>query len=167
MKRFPCILLFALPLYGFAQNQQLAINEQVWKPFCEALTALDTSRYLSVHSQRLVRVERANKKIYGYEVYRQNTLRGFETALQNRQAAPDVHFGVELRFLERIASDELAFEVGYYKSTLQFPDGRKQIYYSQFYVTLIRESGQWRIATDASLPLPQLTEQEFLKASAM
>ena len=167
MKRFPYILLFALPLYGFAQNQQLAINEQVWKPFCEALVALDTSRYLSVHAQQLIRVERTSKKIYGYDEYRKNTIRGFEAALRNQQSAPKVRFSVELRFLERIASDELAFEVGYYKSILQFPDGRQQIYYSQFYVTLIREMGQWKIATDASLPLPQLTEQEFLLASPM
>lgn len=147
-----------------AQNHYNEINDQVWKPFCEALMQLDTVQYLSVHSKELIRTERTNQKIYGYGDYAHNTKQGFEKGMDNAKKSPDIKFSVELRFLERAASHVLAYEIGYFKSMLTFPDGRKQSYFSQFHVSLKKENGRWKIFTDSSLPLPNFTEEEFQKA---
>ena len=159
------LLLILCTLSATAQTAE--INEQVWKPFCEGLSTLDTTRYLSVHSRHLIRAEIGNKKIYGYDQYSNNTRHGFEQALKSKHTSPEVQFSVELRFLDRISSNDRAYEVGYFKSTLSFPDGRTHVYYSPFYVALIREGGRWKIRTDSSLPLPQLTEEEFKKAQPL
>lgn len=150
-----------------AQTIQMEINDQVWKPFCESLTSLDTATYLSVHAKELIRIERENKKIYGYDYYCATTKAGFEQSIVQSKKMPGIKFEVELRFLERIATDTLAYETGYYKSVLTLPDGRAVKYYSNFHVTLKKISDKWKIFVDSSLPLPQLTEDEFLKAKPM
>jgi hypothetical protein len=148
-----------------AQTIQTEINNQVWKPFCRSLMSLDTAAYMSLHDKELIRVERGNKKIYGYDYYRTNTKVGFEQSLIQNKKSPGVTFEVELRFLERIATNTMAYEVGYYKSVITFTDGRISKYYSKFHVSLKKTNDKWKILIDASLPMPQLTEEEFLKAS--
>jgi len=162
-----CLLLASLLKTGAAQTPQTEINEQVWKPFCQGLRNLDTTQYLSVHSIALIRAERSNQKVYTYDVYSQNTKNGFAGALANKTKSPDIRFHMELRFLQRVASAWVAYEVGYFKSMLSFPDGRQQVYYSQFHVSLRKEAGVWKILTDSSLPMPALTEEEFLKAQPL
>lgn len=163
-KKLLATVICCLPLSIFAQSPQHAINEQVWIPFCEALKDLDTAQYLLVHSKSLIRAEHSNQKIYGYATYAENTKAGFAQARVNATQNPDIKFDVELRFLDRLAGGELAFETGYYKSTLTFPNGKQNTYYSQFYVSLRKENNRWKILTDSSLPLPHLTEQEFNRA---
>jgi hypothetical protein len=150
-----------------AQDFSSEINRDVWKPFCEALINLDTTRYLSVHSKQLIRAERSNGKVYGFTEYANQTKAGFEQAKVNKQKSPNVKFSMELRFLERVASTDRAYEIGYYKSSLQLADGSVTNYYSQFYVSLVKENGAWKILTDSSQPLPHLPESEFQKAQTL
>ncbi len=167
LRLLTCLSIVLLIKTAAAQNTQTEINEQIWKPFCKGLLNLDSIQYLSVHSNELIRVERSNQKIYNYHVYSQNTVRGFAVASTNKNKFPDTRFNVELRFLHRVATGAHAYEIGYFKSTLAFPDGRQQVYYSRFHVSLRKEEGVWKIFTDSSLPLPALTEEEFLKAQPL
>jgi hypothetical protein len=55
-----------------------------------------------------------------------------------------------LRFIQRIASTDKAFEVGYYKSTsTNTTTGEKRSGYGKFHVLLRKENGVWKILMDA------------------
>lgn len=57
---------------------------------------------------------------------------------------------IELRFLQRIASADKAFEIGYYKTTsINSQTGEKRTGYGKFHVLLRKESGRWKILMDA------------------
>jgi hypothetical protein len=164
-KQIPIFLLITVSTT--AQDLRREINRDVWIPFCYALANLDTAGYLYVHSKNLIRVERNTGKVCGYYQYAQQIKEGFKQAEINKQKSPDIKFTMELRFLERMASANQAYEVGYYKSSLRLIDGTERKYYSQFHVSLIKEEGMWKILTDSSMPLPGLTEDEFLKAKTL
>jgi hypothetical protein len=52
---------------------------------------------------------------------------------------------IELRFTQRIAGEGSAFEVGYYKVTMN----DTQTLYGKFHVLLRTEGGRWKIVMDA------------------
>lgn len=161
------LIICLISLNLSAQAIQNEIDNQVWKPFCRSLMSLDTAKYMLLHDKELIRVERGNGKIYGYDIYRTNTKSGFEqSSILNKKNA-GIKFEVELRFLERVATDKIAYEVGYYKSVITFPDGRISKYYSKFHVTLRKAKDKWLLLIDSSLPMPQLTEDEFMNAKGM
>jgi hypothetical protein len=55
-----------------------------------------------------------------------------------------------MRFIQRIASDGKAFEVGYYKtSSTNSTTGEKRTGYGKFHVLLRKENGVWKILMDA------------------
>ena len=56
---------------------------------------------------------------------------------------------LELRFIQRIAENDKAFEVGYYKFTGIQADGKTRNGYGKFHVLLRRENGIWKIVMDA------------------
>lgn len=167
MKKSFVLILIGLTVQGSILAQQFSneINDQVWKPFMKALVEGNADDYLSLHSNELVRVERTNKKVYGLAEYTKIIKEGFQRSKDVQKQQPGkIEFTVEIRFLERTASQNLAYEVGYFKSKLVFPKGEERIYYSEFHVSLRKEDGRWKILTDASLPKAELKEEEFLKA---
>jgi hypothetical protein len=166
MKKLLFILFSSIGLSSFGQTEK-EINEQVWKPFIKAQIDLDEQTYLSIHSSDIIRTERTNKKVYGYNTYAETIHEGFKRAYEAKEKGSKVELNVELRFLERISSEEYAYEVGYYKSKLIMPTGKEIVYYSQFHVSLRKENGSWKILTDSSLPMPDLTEDLFLTAKPM
>ena len=57
---------------------------------------------------------------------------------------------IELRFIQRIASNGKAFEVGYYKTTsTNISTGISRSGYGKFHVLLRKENGIWKILMDA------------------
>jgi hypothetical protein len=130
-----------------SDSLQQQINEQVWKPFIASFNSMDTEKFMSVHSKQMTRVIQDSKQIYGYDKYFHENQQGDERSKQaNRKRS------IELRFIQRIAGDGKAFEVGYFKTTNFLPDGKSRSGYGKFHVLLQKENGVWKILmdTDAS-----------------
>ena len=109
---FIFFLLFAFQ-HVFAQQDALIkkINEQVWKPFIQSFNAGDDEAFKAVHSKDVIRVNRDGKEIYGYDRYFQKIPDSIKAKWS------DWKKNIELRFIQRIAGNDKAFEEGYYKTT--------------------------------------------------
>ena len=141
---FILILAFHSSAKAQADSLQKQINEQVWRPFVESFGSLDVKGFMAVHSKEMTRVIQDANLIYGYERYFQETERGNEAAKKSNRKQT-----LELRFIQRIAAADKAFEVGYYKYTGIQPDGSSRYGYGKFHVLLRRENGTWKILMDA------------------
>ncbi len=152
---------------AFGQHDQKEINDQVWKPFTQALLDRDAKTFISVHSADVIRVERNGKKIIGMEAYKKNMEESWP-ARKSSNAANQVKQTFELRFTERISNGTLAYEVGYFKNEAIYPSGEKRSSYGEFHVTLRKENGFWKILVDSdSNKGGTITEAMFQAASSM
>ena len=146
MKILLCNLIMMLSLNGFSQSDSLQrkIDEQVWKPFIQAFNHFDTKSFMAVHSKDMTRVIQDGNMIYGYERYYAENERDNESGRKSNRKRT-----IELRFIQRIASSDQAFEVGFYKYTGIQPDGSVHHGYGKFHVLLRREGTTWKILMDA------------------
>ena len=72
---------------------------------------------------------------------------------------------IELRFVQRIASNDKAVEVGYYKTkSTNVVSGEKRNGYGKFHVLLGKENGMWRVLMDADAN-EKTDEAVFLSAN--
>jgi len=140
-------------------NPQKEINDQVWKPFIESFSNNNQEGFKAVHSKDVIRVMRDDKVIWGYEQYFPDQ-KGKQNSSQNYKKS------IELRFIQRIAANGKAFEVGYYNTRSVAPDGKQRSSYGKFHVVLRKENGIWKILVDADSG-KEATEEEFKKAEAM
>ena len=138
------ILVFANPAFSQIGNLQKEINEQVWKPFIKAFNNNDNEAFSAVHSKEVVRVSQDDNQIIGYTEYFKKVPDSVKSKWN------DWKRNIELRFLQRIASADKAFEVGYYKSSnTNTVTGEKRTGYGKFHVLLRKENGIWKILMDA------------------
>lgn len=142
------VLLFLLlgVTNSFSQSDSLQkqINEQVWKPFITSFNNLDADGFMAVHSKEMIRVVQDNNQIYGFDQYYRNNKQGDErTKARNRKRT------LELRFIQRIAGNDKALEIGYFKVTTLEPEGKTQSFYGKFHVLLRKENNTWKIIMDA------------------
>ena len=158
MKKLP--LLFTLLLVStlaFTQNNtsQKAINDQVWKPFIQNFNTGNTDGFMSVHSKDLVRVPRDAKTLSDFGQYKK----------QIESSGKSSKRTIELRFIERIANDTKASEVGVYKTTFVTPQGETKTFYGKFLVILRKENGTWKILVDTDTSEGgAVNEETFLSA---
>jgi ketosteroid isomerase-like protein len=147
----------------FAQNAQQEINDQVWKPFIQTFNNRDTDGFMGLHSKDVVRSPRDAKTILNWnEYYREQKKGDSQGKISGSKRV------LELRFTERIAKDELAVDVGIYKTTITRGDGKIQSFYGRFHVVLRKENNAWKILVDTDSSEGQtINEQHFLKAQAM
>jgi ketosteroid isomerase-like protein len=148
---------------SFAQSQAIVmeINNQVWKPFIQSFNTGDDEAFKAVHSKDVVRVIRDEKTIYGYDRYFQKVPDSIKAKWS------DWKKNIELRFTQRIAEGDKAFEEGYYKSTStnqKTGEVRKGI--GKFHVLLRRENGIWKIVMDADTS-EGASEELFNKAKPL
>lgn len=122
---------------------QKEINSQVWKPFIESFSKNDQEGFKAVHSREVIRVIQDDDLIWGYEQYFPEKKAGSDTD------KPPAKRSLELRFIQRIATTDKAFEVGYYKSSYTASDGTARNSYGKFHVVLRKENGFWKILVDA------------------
>lgn len=155
-------LIFISSLCG-AQSPQIEINQQVWKPFIQSFNENDTEGFMAVHSKDAVRSPRDGKVVWNWEEYKKQHATGDQQdKLANQKRT------LELRFSERIASQDLAVEVGVYKTTYQVADGKTQSFFGRFHVVLRKESGVWKILVDTdSTEGGTIGEKEFLAAQPL
>ena len=148
MKRFILLLSFSIlgPASSFGQAgvAQKEINEQVWKPFIKSFSSGDDEGFKVLHSKDVIRVIRDSKQIMGYEQYFKKVPDSIKTKWGNWKKH------IELRFIQRIASNDKAFEVGYYKTTsTNVLTHENRTGYGKFHVLLRKENGVWKILMDA------------------
>jgi hypothetical protein len=138
------ILLYCSLSFSQTGNFQKEINEQVWKPFVKAFNNDDNEGFKAVHSKEVIRVIQDDNRLLGYDEY-------FKKVPDSEKAKwANWKKNIELRFIQRIASANKAFEVGYYKSTsANSTTGEKRSGYGKFHVALRKENGVWKILMDA------------------
>jgi hypothetical protein len=148
MKRmliFLLIISFAFQQVTAQQKEMIKeINEHIWKPFIRSFNASDDEGFKAVHSKELIRVLQDDKEIFGYDRYFQRQPDSIKAKWDNWKK------NIELRFTHRIAGNDKAFDVGYYKTTstnLQTGEVRKSI--GKFHVLMRKEIGVWKILMDA------------------
>jgi ketosteroid isomerase-like protein len=142
------LIVVSLLCYGFCFSQtgsfQKEINEQVWKPFIKAFNNDDSEAFRAVHSTEVIRVIQDDDRVLGYDEYFQKIPDSTKAKWSNWKK------NIELRFTQRIASSDKAFEVGYYKTiSTNIVSCEKRSGYGKFHVLLRKENGAWRILMDA------------------
>ena len=129
--------------FSQADSLQKQINEQVWKPFIKTFNNNDNEGFRKVHSPDLIRVMNDDNQVLGYEEYLAPVPDSVKAKWGNWSHQ------IELRFVQRIASNGKAFETGYYKTTAANADtGEKRVSYGKFHVLLRKEQGEWKILMD-------------------
>lgn len=151
----------SLCLFGQDAKTIKDINEQVWRPFIKGFSNGDEELFKSVHSKDIARVEQDSKRILNYDKY-------FAKIPDSIKAKwSDWKKNIELRFVQRIASVDKAFEVGYYRSTsTNIKTGEKRSGIGKFHVLLQKENGIWKIVLDADTA-EGASEENFNRAMPM
>lgn len=161
----PVFLLICVA--GYSQDAVGKINEQVWIPFTRAIMTQNIEQFISLHSKDLVRAERDGKRVLSYEQYKASLEKSWP-AWKESNTKDGVQYTFELRFLERIANENQAFEVGYFKNESVNAAGEKRIGYGQFHVALRKENGVWKILVDSDSNNGRaITEEMFQAAKPM
>lgn len=159
---FPLICICCYTV-SFSQNASLQqqINEQVWKPFVKAFNNDDKEGFRKVHSLDLIRVIQDDNQVLGYDEY----LKPVDDSTKAKWGKWQHH--IELRFLQRIASNGKAFDVGYYKTTsTNITTGETRVSFGKFHVLLRTENGIWKILMDQDAK-EDADETKFLQAQPM
>jgi ketosteroid isomerase-like protein len=140
-------------------NYQKEINEQVWKPFIETFSNNNQDGFKAVHSKEVIRVMQDDNTIW--DMISISLLKKNNTGDWSKYKK-----SIELRFIQRIAGNDKAFEVGYYNTRTIAPDGKQRSSFGKFHVVLRKENGVWKILVDADSG-KEASEEEFKKAAAM
>jgi len=131
--------------FAYAQSDSLQkqINEQVWKPFISTFNSGDDEGFKAVHSKDVIRVSQDSKQILGYDQYFKKMPDSIKAKWHKWKK------NIELRFIQRIAADGKAFEVGYYKTkSTDTTNGETRTGFGKFHVLLRKENNTWKILMD-------------------
>lgn len=163
MKAALIVALVLLNVCAYAQNFQKEINEEVWKPFISSFTALDTDKFMSVHSKDVVRSPRDAKVLQSWDEYYKQ-----QRASDNRHRQDGSSRSIELRFTERIANSKQAIDVGIYKTSVTNKDGKSASFFGRFHVVMRKEGEVWKILVDTdSSEGNTISEKEFMAATPL
>lgn len=133
------------------------LNDDVWHPFRHAYARLDADAFLSLYSPELIRAGGPAKQVSGFSEYADQTEQWF-AELADRGSSVDVSF----RFVERIATDDVASERGIFRLVSTRADGDGRTFYGRFHTYSRRTDGQWRICVDYDTDERSTTlEEEF------
>jgi ketosteroid isomerase-like protein len=151
---------FALTAQVQAQTPQAEINKHVWEPFVASFNNHQADAFMAVHSKDVVRSARDGKTVWNWDEYKKSQTEGDQEDIKAKRKRT-----LTLRFTERIASNDLAVEVGVYKTSYLLADGKTMDYYGRFHVVLRKENGTWKILVDTdSSENGTISEKDFLAA---
>jgi len=157
------VLITTTDIRVAAQDIQSQIDRDVWIPLLTASNVFDAEVFLSVQSRDMIRVSLDSKEVYGFARYQSDIRDGFKRAKERGIVRKS-----EVRFLERNASEELAYETGYFRSEVRLPSGEQRVRYSRFEFVLRREGGKWRILIDKdTADGGRITEEQFGRGAPM
>ena len=164
MKSIPLLLLIAVltSCDTGAQDTKQEINDQVWSPFIQAYAALDANAFMDVHTKDVIRVVRDAGEIKVGQEYAKSMQ---ESANRNQERG--TRRSISFSFLERIHTNNYAFEVGYYKVE-SASGGQQYVSYGKFHVVLKKHRGQWKILVDSDSSLNNsITEEDFMQGEVL
>jgi ketosteroid isomerase-like protein len=163
MKMLIICLCLTFTISVRAQTPQTEINKHVWEPFIASFNNHQAEAFMAVHSKDVVRSPRDGKIVWNWDEYKKSQAEGDKEDIKaNRKRT------LILRFTERIANNDLAIEVGVYKTSYLLPDGKTMDYYGRFHVVLRKENGNWKILVDTdSSENGTITEKDFQAAKPM
>lgn len=151
-------LLLFRPAWGQAPVQQ-KIDADVWRPFIRAYGNLDIEAFLAVHASDAIRVVRDNESIRAGENYHEEIRKSVATYQQRGGRRT-----IDLRFTQRFAQGDLAFDSGYYKVVVTYDQGESYSFFGQFEVILKKFGDRWKIFVDSDYSHGgTVTEDDFLK----
>ena len=157
------LLLVLAASVGASDEVQRQIDRELWIPFLAASNAFDAGGFLAAQSKDMVRVSPDSGEVYGLARYQSEIREGFARARERGLVRRS-----EMRFLERTASDELAYETGYFRSEATLPTGEVRVRYTRFEMLLRKENGKWKILVDKdSARGDAIDEETFLSAAPM
>lgn len=136
------------------------LNNDIWHPFRLAYSKLDAPAFLDVHAPELIRAGGPGKQVFGFADYSDQIEKWF-AELADRGSSVSISF----RFVERIASNDLASERGIFQIVSKRADGDGRTFYGRFHTYARRTDGRWRICVDYDTDERSATlEEEFLVA---
>ena len=115
-----------------------AIDQQIWEPFKQAYKTRDATLYLSIHADDILRVTKDG--IRSGAAFRENIIKWYKK--DNNQRS------IDFKFEHRIHDKDIAYEVGYYKSTFTPENGESKVSIGRFHVVIIKINGSWKITQD-------------------
>ena len=143
-----------------AQTEQNLIDRQVWIPFTESYSNFDAEKFIDVHAENMIRVNRDGEEIKTIAEYAENVRNRWPAQIEKGRKRK-----LELRFSQRIATETDAFEVGIYKVSYPNEDGSETNHYGRFHVVLKKTDGIWKITVDADSNYGKtISEKDFLNA---
>jgi ketosteroid isomerase-like protein len=146
-----------------AQTAQEEINKQVWQVFIEGYNSFDTEKFMSVYAREVIRVPIDEQKVFNFTEYKRNINRENQFNKNYKIKA-----SIELRFTERLANGDLAYEQGIYKISIIDNNGKPATIYSKFQVALKKEGGLWRIKYDTDTTEGgKVSEKDFSSAQPL
>ncbi len=153
------IIIFLFSNFTFAQNEAIlkAIDRDVWYPFMESYAAQDAYAFMAIHTEDVIRISRDGKRIQVGEEYAESMQRNTKNNKEKQRQRT-----IEFSFLERIAREDIAFEVGYYKVISHEPGKKPKTYIGKFQVILKKTDGKWKIFVDSDTSnKDSFTEADF------
>lgn len=138
---------------------QQEIDRDVWRLFEQSYGALNADAFLTAHAPEAIRIVRDSKAIDAGEKYHAKIRKNMATEKERGSRRT-----IELRFTERFADGNLAFDSGYYKVVAWYSDDESYTFYGQFDVILRKTDGRWKIIVDTdSSHGGTITGQDFMK----
>jgi uncharacterized protein (TIGR02246 family) len=119
------------------------LNRDLWHPFTAAYAALDADAFMALSHTDVVRISGAGKQVHGHDVYARQMREFFALV-----AARGDRIGIEFRFVERIASGDLASERGLFRLSVVPADGEPRTRYGRFHTVARKADGRWRFTVD-------------------
>lgn len=136
------------------------LNNDIWHPFQHAYSKLDARAFLNLHAPELIRAGGPAKQVIGFGDYSDQIEEWF-AELAHRESTVTISF----RFVERIASTNLASERGIFKIVSKRADGDERTFYGRFHTYARRIDERWRICVDYDTDERSAAlEDEFLAA---
>lgn len=152
------------PIQSAAQKEVMtAAYEDVWKPFMESYRALDVAKFMSVHSEELLRVSIDGNTIQQKAEY-ELMMEGFFGQLNASKQQIDITFAVA----STATSGDKVYQTGYYCLGMRASNAEEFVPRGcgYFNVLLIKEDGKWKIALDSDKQAI-LTQSEFEEAGVV
>ena len=128
---------------AYGQNEQEAINKDVWLNFMQAYENKNASLFNQIHTDDVLRVSSDRNTMYIGQEYKDRNLETF-----NRWNERKIKQKIEFSFLSRSQKRDWAYETGIFKLT-RYMGTESKSYYGKFHVTLKKVSGIWKIFIDS------------------
>ena len=139
---FKVLIFILFVAQGYSQTNNTPaneINKEVWKPFKHSFNTRDWKTYNALHTQDVVRINS-----YGIRVGE-----AYKNAIKEAYKKPSTtKRQIDFSFEQRIYTDTIGYEVGYYRIIYTQKDKESRATYGKFHVVLKKQNGQWLIAQD-------------------